>query len=134
MVAPLNAGWLGARGRLPPLWPHADGYNRREFLRILAWGIAYPGLVAGLTVAAAVMPAASTPGWLYGALLALLLLAPVMIVRIGLRRRLQHANAWADSLLFGAMTFLGKVPEAHGALNYLKTHWTGGRARLIEYK
>jgi len=62
--------------------------------------------------------------------LALLLVYPAQVLRLGLRgSRSNSENVWRAVFLV-----LGKFPEWIGQLRYLRERWVGGRARLIEYK
>ncbi len=89
-----------------------EPFQRREYRRILFWGLLLP-LVA-LVLGLALHPAA----------LALLLLYPLQVLR--LRRRMGLAGAFFNTL--------GKVPEAMGALRFHIRRLRGREARLIEYK
>ncbi len=89
-----------------------EPFQRREYGRILFWGLLLP-LVA-LVPAVALHPAA----------LALFLLYPLQVLR--LRRRMGLAAAFFNTL--------GKFPEALGALRFHVRRLRGREARLIEYK
>lgn len=85
----------------------------RPLLRCLVWGLALPlvTVLGGLLVSP----------WIW----ALLLLWPVKVLRLRLRGE--------DWLRATFLTFT-MIPEALGALTYLRRRITGAQARLIEYK
>lgn len=88
-----------------------------ETRRALIWGAALP--LAAL-LAAAIHPVG----------LAILLLWPLQVLRLGLRWRHEGTTGWEAALF----TVLGKIPEAQGVLGYWLNRWRGQRSTLIEYK
>ncbi|KPQ06990.1 MAG: putative glycosyltransferase [Rhodobacteraceae bacterium HLUCCA12] len=87
-------------------------FHRREYRRILAWGVLLP--LISVMLALVVHPSA----------LLLLLAYPVQVAR--LTPRLGFAGAFFNTL--------GKFAEASGVLRYHLRRWRGHKPRLIEYK
>ena len=83
-----------------------------------------------------VLPVASlgTAWWTRGWSLLLLLLYPIWIARIALRRRTRCGDPWLDCFLYGAFCMLGKMPQMLGLVSYLQHRIAGRRSALIEYK
>ena len=105
-----RAGYAYAEGAAmhgrPP-----ERHNVAEARRAIVWGFVLPLVaIVGFFV---------TP-WA----LLILGLYPVQIVRLARREGWERAT----------FLTLGKLPEAQGALSYLRRHLSGGSARLIEYK
>jgi GT2 family glycosyltransferase len=99
---------------------HGAGPERHwvaETRRALIWGAGVPvAAVAG----ALVHPAA----------LAILLMWPLQVLRLGWRWRAQGRAGWQAALC----SVVGKVAEAQGVLGYWRDRATGRRRGLIEYK
>ncbi|MCC5969959.1 MAG: glycosyltransferase [Pararhodobacter sp.] len=89
-----------------------QAHNRREYHRILAWGVVLPLVVLGLALL------------LHPLALLLLLAYPVQVAR--LTPQMGFAGAFFDTL--------GKFAEASGALGYLLRRWRGKAPKLPEYK
>lgn len=87
-------------------------FRRREYLRLLLWGLGLPAFAIALALA------------LHPAGLGLLLAYPLQIAR--LTPKLGFRQAF--------FTVLGKFAEAQGALRYHLRRLRRGQARLIEYK
>ena len=87
-----------------------------------AWGLVLP--VASLAAAC----------WTQGWSLLLLVLYPIWVARIALRRRTGFGDPWTNSLAYGAFCMLGKTPQMLGLLSYLWHRLRGQRSALIEYK
>lgn len=119
-------------------WAYAEGfdrhgasperYNRRAVRSIAVWGGMAPlSMLCGL-VLATVHPAA------LGVVPLGLLAFGAMALRIAANRHRHRGDRWAHAVLYGVFTMLGKVPQALGALRYLRHRLRGGAARIIEYK
>jgi hypothetical protein len=125
----VRGGWAYAEGAVLH-GASLEGYNRRAVRSILVWGTGLPLALLGPPVAAA-----------FGAPLAVLALPPLallgagaMAVRIARGRQVRHGDPWADALLYGAFTMLGKLPQLAGVARFWTGRWLGREARLIEYK
>ncbi|CAM9160630.1 unnamed protein product [Discosporangium mesarthrocarpum] len=98
-----------------------DRRNARDVRSAWIWG--------GLLPATALVPAPFTSGLS----LLLLLVWPLQILRIGLRRPRPNFSL-GENLLFGLDCVAGKAAHLAGVLRYLRGRATGRRSRLIEYK
>lgn len=94
-----------------------DRHWRRETARALVWGALLPVLVM---LAGLIHPAF----WLAG------LIWPLQMLRLGFRWR-HEGRAGTEAAV---LTVLGKLPEALGALGYLRDRVLRRRRGLIEYK
>lgn len=126
----VRTGWAFAEGA-NTYGASDEGYNRREALRIVLWGVAYPLLLLGCALTVALFPALRLPALV--SLAALGLLVPLMVVRIAGSRHRDYGDSWAHGFLYGFFVLVGKVPEAVGAWRYLRMG-RGRQARIIEYK
>ncbi len=104
---------------------HGRGAQRhftRESRSIWLWAVLAP-LVA-------LASAWSTNGFS----LALLMVYPVLIARIALRRRRSHRDAWPHAWCYAAFCVLSKWPMLQGQAVYWKNRLLGKKSRIIEYK
>lgn len=123
----IRTGWAFAEGAAT-YGASEEHYNRRESLRIILWGVAYPAVLLVLCVGTAFAPSML---WL---LLLWLCATPLMVWRIARYRRACFGDPWRHGMLYGALVMLGKIPEAVGAWRYWRQRRRGGVARIIEYK
>lgn len=100
---------------------------RRRCRSIIAWGVAWPLLVAGSIGIAAVF---DTGLLILPGLLLLLWVAQVARITARCRRHLPPRVAFAS----GFFIMVGKIAEGRGLLRYLRGRAGGPKAGLIEYK
>lgn len=101
-------------------WLHFASPKRiwqRQFLRSMVWGLALPLIAVALAVLL---------DWRF---LLLLLAYPLNVARIAAREG-GSLSAWKSA----ALSVLGKLPEAAGALKFHSGRLAGKRQALIEYK
>lgn len=112
-----RAGYAYAQGAYlhgAPPERHGVRQSRSSWI----WGLGIPLLTIGMTI------------WITAWSLALLLIYPIQIVRLGLREtRSAHEN-WGRAIFL----VLGKFPEVTGQFNFLYNRLLGRTAHLIEYK
>jgi len=92
-------------------WSSPQAIWKREVLRALFWGLALPLAILAL-------------GCIWPVLFALLLVYPLQVARLALRR------GWA----YGFLITTAKFAEAAGILSYAFQHIGGGKHQIIEHK
>ncbi|MGV6820861.1 MAG: glycosyltransferase [Parvularcula sp.] len=130
-----RSGWAYAEGAAT----YGDGperYNVRERQRVLLWGGVLPAVIVTLLVGGGVLLFTGRGvGW--GAVAASILalgLYPVLAIKTAYGRRKARHDSWPDSLLYGALVTVAKIPQFFGLRRYIRTKARGQTARIIEYK
>ena len=112
-----RAGYAYAHGAhlhgTPP-----ERYGVRQSRSAWVWGLGIPVVTIGLVILVS----------LWG--VAILIIYPLQIVRLALRRRRSGNDIWWRALFL----MLGKFPEMVGQINFLYNRLAGKTAHLIEYK
>ena len=98
-----------------------DRYFRRELYRVLLWGGIVPlTLLVSLIV--------------YPPLAALIIAGYALLVSRVAFRRFRQGDSPITALVYGALMYVGKVPELFGVLSYWKNRFLSRNHTLIEYK
>jgi glycosyltransferase involved in cell wall biosynthesis len=104
-----------------------ERHRAKEHWSILFWGLGIPVVViVAQLVLSIVHPKLTWVGLLP------LLLYPLLLVRIAMRRR--RDLGMRDAMLYGTFVVIGKFPQMIGVLKYWSGRWRGKRSAVIEYK
>jgi len=130
-----RSGWAYAEGA-ETYGAGPERYNVRERQRVLIWGGVLPAVILTLIFGGAILLMAGlSVGW--GAVAAAILalgLYPALALKTAYSRNKARQDSWPDSLLYGALVTVAKIPQFFGLRRYARTRARGETAKIIEYK